>query len=147
MKAKAILDLLPGPVNILRRRFRRSTRDAPTPSARVVVKAIDFKGRRVAEAMLNSKGMTGKIETSALRRWNMGKAHRKVDRYKIRIKGENAPVRLRSCRGTELIFPDCGHMSHQSHDIKRKTHDEVQLHHASFPSLRVAQEPKPSASK
>lgn len=34
------------------RRFRRFTRDAPTPRTRVVVNAIDFRGKRVAEAMV-----------------------------------------------------------------------------------------------
>ena len=48
-------DLLPGPVNVLMRKFRRLTRDAPTPTTRAAVNAtmgIDFRGRRrVAEAM------------------------------------------------------------------------------------------------
>ena len=55
MTTKAVRDLLPGPVNVLRRRFRRFNLDAPTPRAMVVVKAMDLRGRRVADAILNTK--------------------------------------------------------------------------------------------
>jgi hypothetical protein len=51
-KAK-IRDLEPGPVNTLINRSRRLARDAAAVTARALVKAIDFSGNAVADAMVN----------------------------------------------------------------------------------------------
>lgn len=52
--AKVLL-LLPGPVKVEMRRSRRFTRDAAVPKIRVVVKAMDFRGKLVADAMFETR--------------------------------------------------------------------------------------------
>ncbi len=52
----AIREYLPGPVKVVVMRLRTFIRDAPKLRTRAVVKAIDFMGRRVADAIL--QGMT-----------------------------------------------------------------------------------------
>jgi hypothetical protein len=48
--AKVLL-LLPGPVKVDTRRFRRFTRDAAVPKISAVVKTMDFRGKLEADAM------------------------------------------------------------------------------------------------
>lgn len=53
--AAIIRDLLPGPVKVSKTTFRMLRREAVTPRASAIVKAIDLKGRRAPEAMMNER--------------------------------------------------------------------------------------------
>lgn len=52
IRKAAIREYRPGPVNVRRMRSRRLTLDALTLRTRAVVKAMDFIGRAVADAMV-----------------------------------------------------------------------------------------------
>ena len=44
-----------------------------------MVKAMDFRGRRIADAILNTKGVTVKANIRSSTRGRMGRALRKTD--------------------------------------------------------------------